>query len=302
MNASMYEYMRIGVVHFMAFPDCMSGEGPILETVTRIAEDPFFNAIEITSVRDDNVRRQVKAVVDVSGMALAYAAQPVILSGKLNLNALDEDDRIRALSALRDCVDEAVELGAKSVAILSGPDPGELHRERATAILASSLQDLCDYAHPSGIGITLETFDRTIDKRALIGPSEEAVRLAELVNRGNFGLLIDLSHLPLQFESPYKALHTTQPYLVHAHIGNCVMGDRSHPAYGDLHPHFGIAGGENGVDEVAEFLQVLLDIGYLEPSEDPPLLSFEVKALPGQSAALVLANAKRTLIEAWARL
>lgn len=302
MESLLFEYMRVGVVHFMAFPECIGGEGPILETVSQIVEDPFFNAIEVTRIRDDETRRRVRVLLDASGMKVAYAAQPVILSEKLNLNARDEEERIRAIGSLRMRIDEAVELGAESVALMSGPDPGEALREESLILLAASLQDLCDYAFTKGIKITLETFDRTVDKRALVGPSDDAVRLAELVNRNNFGLLIDLSHLPLQFESAYKAIHTVQHYLVHAHIGNCVLADRNHPAYGDQHPPFGIPGSENGVEEVVEFLQVLRDVGYIEPSADPPILSFEVKPLPGLSSNFVLGNAKRTLLEAWARL
>lgn len=302
MDGSLFEYMRVGVVHCMAFPECMRGDGPIVETVARIAEDPFFNAIEIASIQDDDARQQVRSLLDASGMRVAFAAQPAVLAGKLNLNAPDEDDRIRAVASLRMRIDEAAELGAESIALLSGPDPGETERDDAIVRLAASLQDLCDYALVKGIKVTLETFDRTVDKRALIGPSDDAVRVAELVNRNNFGLLIDLSHLPLQFESSYKAIHTVQHYLVHTHIGNCVVADRSHPAYGDQHPPFGIPGGENGVDEVVEFLEALRDVGYLEPSDDPPIVSFEVKPTQGLTSNLVLANAKRTLMEAWARL
>ena len=28
MNESLHEYMKVGLVHFMAFPECMGGEGP----------------------------------------------------------------------------------------------------------------------------------------------------------------------------------------------------------------------------------------------------------------------------------
>jgi len=51
----------------------------------------------------------------------------------------------------------------------------------------------------------------------------------------------------------------------------------------------------------ADFLKVLFDIGYLGEGE-PKIVSFEVKPLPGESSELVIANAKRTLNEAWARL
>ena len=298
----MYEYMRIGVVHCMAFPKCITGDGPILETVTQIAADPFFNAIEITWINDSDVRANVRDVLKTAGLACAYAAQPAVLTQKLNPNSFCESERAAAVTALKERIDEAREVGATSLALLSGPDPGATRREEAIGRLTRSLRELCDYGLESDVAITLETFDRTIDKRALIGPSDDAVTLARQVNRDNFGLMVDLSHLPLQFESARKALTATQYDLVHVHIGNCVMRDPDHPAYGDQHPHFGVEGGENGVDEFVEFLRVLMDIEYLTPSEDPPLVSFEVKPMEGQSSDVVLANAKRTLIEAWARL
>ncbi len=302
MEASIYEYMRIGLVHPMAFPECMSGSGPILETVTQIAEDPFFNAIEVTWIHDEGVRAAVRDVLQVGGLTCAYAAQPAVLTQKLNPNSFDESERAAAVAALKERIDEAADVGATSLALLSGPDPGADRRAAAADILAKSLQELCDYGLEADVAITLETFDRTIDKRALIGPSDEAVEVARLVNRDNFGLMLDLSHLPLQAESAQKALTTAQYQLVHVHIGNCVMRDPDHPAYGDLHPHFGVPGGENDVEELVEFLSVLMDIGYLVPSDDPPIVSFEVKPMDGQSSGVVLANAKRTLTQAWARL
>ncbi len=300
MDRSMYEFMRIGVVHPMAFPECMAGDGPVLETVTRIAEDPFFNAIELTWIRDDAVRAQVRDVLTAAGMPYAYAAQPAVLTQGLNPNSFDEDERAAAVADLKTRIDEARELAAGSIALLSGRDPGAERREEAFGVLARSLQELCDYGLTKDVAVTLETFDRTIDKRALVGPSGDAVAVAEMVNRDNFGLMLDLSHLPMQFESAEKALTTAQYHLVHVHIGNCVVRDADHPAYGDQHPHFGVEGGENGVAELVNFLRALIEIEYLVPSDDPPFVSFEVKPMAGQSSSVVLANAKRTLVEAWA--
>ncbi|MEO2004743.1 MAG: TIM barrel protein, partial [Candidatus Poribacteria bacterium] len=175
MDRSMYEFMRIGVVHPMAFPACITGEGPILETVTQIAEDPFFNAIEVTWIHDDAVRAQVREVLTTAGVRCAYAAQPAVLTQGLNPNSFDEDERAKAVAELRASIDEAHELGAGSMALLSGRDPGAERREEAFAVLARSLQELCDYGLTRDVAITLETFDRTIDRRALIGPSDDAV-------------------------------------------------------------------------------------------------------------------------------
>jgi sugar phosphate isomerase/epimerase len=125
-----------------------------------------------------------------------------------------------------------------------------------------------------------------------------AVSLDVRKEYANFGLMLDLSHLPLQGESPTYALGLARDHLVHAHIGNCVMKNAEHPAYGDNHPRFGCEDGENDVVELAEFLAELLNIGYLDPNKRP-ILSFEVAPMEGESAETVVANAKRALDAAW---
>ncbi len=33
MNESIHKYMKVGLIHFMAYPNCIKGEGPIEETL-----------------------------------------------------------------------------------------------------------------------------------------------------------------------------------------------------------------------------------------------------------------------------
>jgi sugar phosphate isomerase/epimerase len=113
--------------------------------------------------------------------------------------------------------------------------------------------------------------------------------------------MIDLSHLPLMGESVEHALRIARDYLVHVHIGNCVIKEKNHPAYGDKHPRFGMPGSENDVDELRLFLKALLDIGYIGEGKQN-IVAFEVKPQSGESPEVVIANAKRTLMEAWTKL
>jgi sugar phosphate isomerase/epimerase len=115
-----------------------------------------------------------------------------------------------------------------------------------------------------------------------------------------FGLLIDLSHLPLQGEGIREALKVSRDHLVHVHVGNCVL-DAADPLYGDQHPRFGYPGGVNGVAELREFLQGLLDVGYLRP-DARATLAFEVKPVPGESSASLIAHSQRALLHAWSTL
>ena len=113
--------------------------------------------------------------------------------------------------------------------------------------------------------------------------------------------MIDLSHLPIQDETPKQVFHTlTLDNIAHIHIGNSVKA-QGHAAYGDQHPRFGLPGGENDVPQLVEFLRELLAIGYLG-SGRRPAVAFEVKPLPGETSGAVVAGAKRTLLQAWAQV
>jgi hypothetical protein len=83
-----------------------------------------------------------------------------------------------------------------------------------------------------------------------------------------------------------------------------VVADPGHPAYGDKHPRFGLPGGCVGVEEVKRFLEALIYAGYFKRNTPTamPVVSFEVRPAPGERPELVIANAKRTLAHAWAKM
>lgn len=68
----------------------------VVESVKRIACDDFFDAIEISKCKDDEEREAVRKLLSISHMTVCYAAQPTLLGGKLNPNAVDEADRQKA--------------------------------------------------------------------------------------------------------------------------------------------------------------------------------------------------------------
>lgn len=302
---SLYAHMQLGIVHFKAFPEVVRGEGPIVETLRKIVEDDFFTAVEVGSIRDIKVRNEARRLLDISHLTVCYATQPTVLSNKLNLNALDPAERRNAVNAMKNCVDEAYDLGARWVRLISGKDPGEARRAEAKKLLVESLREILEYAKEEGqIGFTLKVFDRDVDKCALIGHFNDAADVARELCRdyGNFGLLADLSHFPLLGETPEDAIPLVKPFPLHFHLGNCVMRDRRHPAYGDLQPRFGIPGGEIDVPEVRNYFRLLLDHGLLNP-QNPPVVSVEVRPLLAEEyPEAIIANAKRVVRQAWAGL
>ena len=301
MNESLHAYMKVGIVHFMAWPATIRGEGPILETVKRIAADDYFDAIELAWIKDAAIRAQVGKITDCAKLAVSYGAQPRLLTTGMNINDLDGEGRRKAVASLKEGIDEAYELGASGFAYLSGKY-ADSTKETSYQALVKSTREICAYAASKGsMPVNLEIFDYDIDKKSLIGPTDLALRFAEEIRKeyDNFGLLVDLSHIPLYRESAEAAILPIRHLIRHVHIGNTVMKDPSQTAYGDTHPRFGFEGSENDVRQVAEFLRVLLFAGVLR-KDNPPFLSFEVKPWGDEDPELVIANAKRTLNRAWA--
>ena len=302
MRDPLQSYMQVGIVHFMAYPECLKGEGPIYDTLTKIVEDDFFSAVEITWIKDPAERQRVKTLLASSHMTVGFGAQPALLTQKLNLNSFDPGDRKRAVDQVKACTDEAAEVGAGAIAVLSGPDPG-VRRDEAMKLLVDSLRDLAGYARGKGLRLVLESFDAKYDKKCLIGPHKDALAVCKALRKDfpEFGIMVDLSHLPIQEETPKKALGILKKAnIAHIHIGNCVKR-QGHPLYGDQHPRFGIPGGENDVPQVVEFLKELFEIGYLAKGRRP-VVAFEVKPAAGEASGAIIANAKRALVEAWAKI
>ncbi|MCL2321255.1 MAG: sugar phosphate isomerase/epimerase [Oscillospiraceae bacterium] len=301
MIESIHKYLKVGIVAFMAYPTTMKGEGPVLEMVTKVCADDYFDAIEVTHIADDSVRAKAKAALEQSHIGVYYGAQPRLLTGGLNPNALDENERQKAVDILLNSIDEAEYLGAKGIAFLAGKFIPEKQGEHFDVLLETT-RTLCNYAAKKNMSIVLEVFDYDLDKKSLIGPAPIALAFAQEMRKthNNFGLMVDLSHIPQTYETSRFVLQTLRPYIVHFHIGNAVIKPGAE-AFGDTHPRFGFPNSPNDTAEVLEFLRWMKAEGFLD-EKNPPVLSFEVKPWGDEEPELVIAGAKRVLNRAWALL
>jgi len=306
MPATLRSQMRVGLVHFMAYPFAMSGEGAIVESIQSLVADEFYDVLEVTHIEDQAVRKQAAEVIHTAGMDLAYGSQPQILGKKLNLHSRDAELRKKSLDTIISVLNEAVEMEAVGFATMSGPDPGEGNREEETKLFSEALHTICERVKElnPNLKVVVETFDRApYAKNCLIGPTDEAVKMAKPLHDEfpNFGLMLDLSHLPLLEESSRDALTKAAPVLLHAHIGNCVKRNPNNTYYGDNHPPFDYPDGENGLDELVEYLQVLKDIQFLN-EQKPPIVTIEVKPESDVMLPSCLGNVKRYLNKAYSVL
>src|SRR4029453_9128561 len=103
MNFSWKKYMKVGLVQFMAFPQTLKGEGPVLECLDKVLTDDFFDVIEITTIKDPEWRQPGKRILESRKMTFAFGGQPVQLVNKLNINSFDAGERSMSVDRCKAC-------------------------------------------------------------------------------------------------------------------------------------------------------------------------------------------------------
>ncbi len=298
MKESINTYFQLGTVFWMSYPPAQWKHE---EALIKVLSDDFFDLIELTQIKEDEVRERTRFLLQQSHMKVCYGAQPRLLSSGLNPNDLEEEKRIAAEKTLMEAIDEAEYLGAEGIAFLAGKWESSTRKEAFDQLVKTTC-NICAYAHKKDMKVNLEVFDYDCDKAALIGPAPLAAALAEEVKSkwNNFGLLVDLSHFPTTYESSRFVIQTLRPYITHLHIGNAVMKEGC-DAYGDKHPRFGYPNSANDTMELLDFFRVLKEEGFFRKDAPMPL-SLEVTPRPGEHADIILANTKRVIKRAWALL
>ena len=296
MKESIHTYFKLGTLNWMSFPPKTYDWA---DSMRLIAKDAFFDAVEITSIASEEKRAEVKKILEQSHIEIGFGAQPVLLGGGLNPNALDEAERQRAEAALVAAIDEAREMGANTLSFLAGKWSEDTKEEAYRQLLHTTV-NICSYAAGFGMNIELEVFDYDVDKSALIGPAPLAAKFAADVREkvNNFGLLVDLSHIPITHETPLFVVRTLRPYITHFHIGNAVVKQGCN-AYGDKHPRFGFPNSANDTPQLTEFFKILKSEGFFN-ADTPYTLSIEVTPFGDEDAELVVASTKRVINRAWA--
>jgi DhnA-type fructose-1,6-bisphosphate aldolase and related enzymes len=307
---------KISLVFPMAYPgpgvtnSVLRGEadeGYLLNSLKKVLDDPYFGAVEVTQIKDSGIREKAVELIKKSGKTVLFSAQPVQLSHKedmvpeTDISTINENGRKFALKRIFSLIDEAYEYGAEGFAFISGRDVEEKSlRSLAVNALISSIHEMCEYSDSKAgelgqkpMNMIIEQFDRIPEagfKNQLVGPSSEAVEIAKQVRyvygHMNFGLMYDLSHMPIIMDSTgnpetSEVLRGLSPYLMHIHVGNCVTC-KEDKKYGDSHVRMDYANGAVNRDMMASFVRVLKEIGY------KGIVGFEVSPVKDELSEVVI--------------
>ncbi len=296
-----YNYFHMGMVFEMAYK-----QSPTLENLGKLLADPFFKAIEIRNPGHlpQLEQQQLPGKLKTANVTVSYQTQPILLyEAGYNLNTADPKVRERTVARLEKEIDEAYRLNAVNISLCSGKYLEDESTEQQLNSLVETLTHLCEYAGKRGLDILLEPFDRDLDKKMFVGDLDLTLQVVEAMKPGaaNFGILIDTARLPMFSQEPRHLLTALNESLRQVHIGNCVIHDKNHPAYGDRHPWFNIDGSGYSEKNLTEFLQALKETGIIYPGSDK-IVSLEVQPVNGEDPDLLVANLKRAFLAAWARV
>jgi len=273
---------KVGLVMFMAFPDAKTADD-INEALKCIVADSFFDEVEIP-VYSKDIWDKIEPTLKERDLIVAGALQPDILGKGINLNSSTDEERKKAVEFIKGKIDLATEMGIKTIALCSGPDPGPDKREKERALLIESLMEICDYAKDKDVKVFLEPFDRDYDKKLLVGPLKEAVEIVAEVKKkhDNIAILWDLSHAPMLREKP-EDLKSYKDYIGHIHVG---CAKREGDTLKDTHPVFYTPGAINDVNDVARLFKTLMETDYRG------IVTLEIEPEPQQTSLGIINTAK----------
>lgn len=285
------------------FPGIAKDKSSINELIRPILTDPFFGAVQVPPIGDAEIDKAVAASFRLSSTRLVYGVGGTLARLGLDLHSLDKEKRATSVEKAKELIDEAYALGAVLIDLNPAKDPGPEHRAEAKAALVDSLTRLCEYSASkradSPIALSMEHFDRDVDKKYLLGPTSETVEVVEQVKRkvANIGITMDISHLILLGEDPAQSVRTASGHILHAHLSNYILKEGD-PRYGDHHPPFWVPDGKVDTRQVASFLRALEEVGYFDGELDDPrrgMVTFEIRPGAGEAPELIIAGSKRII-------
>jgi hypothetical protein len=295
------KFLALGVNHHLLYIDKSWEPMEHARSLNKLLSDERIELLDVWIPTDGPVREREIAAIRASDKQIVYNIGTRKGKSPAHPATLDPDKRKYSIEFYKRELESAIAVRAIKVVTNSGPDVPE-NRKAAFEALVDFYVEICQFVSAqSDMVILVEPTDRETDKRKFIGPSVEAVKLAKRLHQagcGNFASMVDMCHLPLMGESIDWALHSTQGYIGHIHLGNCILKDPNHPLFGDKHVPLGIPGGEYDVEDVADLLTIGLQIGYFN-QRNRGTVSLEMRPYPNKTSEESLDIHYQKFEQAW---
>lgn len=302
MNEDIRNYAKLGLVHHMLHPNCVSDPEAHIDTLLTFVQRDDMETFDCCLPYGEERRRRLAPAIRDCGKSVCFAIHFYPFTA-LPLTSASPIVQSQSWMILDDMIQQAAAIGAEGFIFAAGPPAFHAATQDDFAAFDHVCATLCDKLKPHGITALLEPFDFTIDKKFLYGPIDACVELAKRVTNehDNFGFELDMAHLPLMGEDFTTAIQRLRPWLKRVHLGNCVLKDKTNPRWGDTHPPIGFPGGEIDVKETTIILRGLLETGYLN-TKNRGALVLETTPFPDKTPDETIADNIRRLRQAWDRL
>jgi sugar phosphate isomerase/epimerase len=272
----------LGVNHMFLYPQSIVSEKIHKETLSELAKTELVDALDCWLWRGNTAKEEAKILLS-SGKIINYNIGDRFEEAASNPASPDKGEREEAYSRFMREIEYALSLNSKKIVFGSGKDYAS-DRYAAKERFFEFVMKLCENV-PTDVTLCFEPTDRDIDKCFLYGPLDETLELTKRVRSEgfeNFGILLDMCHVPLMHETLESALLKSLEYLVHVHLGNCVIKNKTNLFYGDKHPAWDCPDGEYSSADAINFVKMLKKGGYIDKSNST--VSFEMRTFENVSA------------------
>lgn len=265
----------LGVNHQFIYEQAMSNAEAHTETLKKAAALPDINTLDCWMWRGERAKEE-KAILLDSGKFINYNigdrfGEEVILPCS---PVKAEQDRAYDIT-MRE-IEYGLSVNTKKIIFGSGPDMPQDHQaaiERYAKFIFRIAKNI-----PDDVWLALEPTDWDIDKHFLFGRLNETVDFIHNIRKNGFeriGMLLDQCHVPIMHETLESAVKGAEDTLIHIHLGNCVIKDKTSPFYGDKHVAWDYPGSEFTSEDGIRYLNLLKEAGYF--NRENPSITFEMR-------------------------
>ena len=197
---------------------------PIQEAVRRIAA-AGYDSVDVWSGRPHVYRhdftvqalRHLCQLIDGSGLTVssflpAFYRYPYSLS---NPNDIVRQDSIQYM---KECMDNAVELGSPILLVVPGRTLYGQDREDGWKRLVDSIDAVCQHAFQYDILLGVEPANRFVTD--LVVTAADAMSVIEELGHANLGVVLDTGHMNLGSEGTQEAVQLLGDHLLQFHVND----------------------------------------------------------------------------------
>ncbi len=135
-----------------------------------------------------------------------------------SLSSPNEVVRQDSLEYMRQCMDNAVALGAKILLIVPGHSLFGQDLADARQRMIDSIDSVCRYSQQYEIRLGIEPANKAVTD--LVNTAGDAKSVIQELSYPNLGVVIDTGHIHLSDETPEQAVKTLGPLLLQVHVND----------------------------------------------------------------------------------